>query len=88
MTHEGRKQQPLDELIKKTEEVFWARVLYNAMAHQITQQRDVGDEKPVQARLWEEILFRADAGKWKDSLLIQIYFVLYKLVVDSSNSSA
>lgn len=76
----GRKGLPLHSLIQHTEESFVARILYYALAHAEAQQMWEAESSPPPVALWSGILERLQAGDWADSILIQMYFALYKLV--------
>ncbi len=80
---EGRKKGSLADLIGGTEEAFVARMIYYAMVHHSQQSMYSTEPTPPSHRLWPSILAQLENGDWSESLLVQIYYALYNLVVHS-----
>lgn len=81
LAKEGRKGLPVGELMEGTEEAFVARTLYQALAFHEAKRLHEGETPGPPIVLWEGILAKLEAGAWAESILVQLYFALYKVVV-------
>lgn len=82
---EGRKGREMEHLRSRTETAWVARMLYLEIAAIESQIRYPGKDAPNRVVLWPEILKALKDGAWGDSLLVQIYYALYLLVVFPEN---